>query len=311
MVKNNLFRRLLTEPLIHFLLIGMAIFAVYEIVVDPNPDNQDRIQLTGRDISSMADAWQSRWNRPPTSQELQGLIDETIREQIMYREALKLGLDNNDIIVRRRLAQKMDFLFRDLAAPGEPTDDMLEAFLADNAERFEFPPRYSFTHVYLNPDKRVTEINENARTLLDSLRAGSSNAAEAGDRFMLNQEFSDYSHNEVARVMGARFADALAETEPGSWQGPVISGYGLHLVYIQQVIPARMPDLSEIRERLVTEFHTDQQRMANEALYSELRARYEIIIEMPVENVSVGKQNPPGSDASVRTGTRTTNSASD
>jgi hypothetical protein len=245
----------------------------------------------------------------------------------MYREALKLGLDNNDIIVRRRLAQKMDFLFRDLAAPGEPTDDMLEAFLADNAERFEFPPRYSFTHVYLNPDKRGTEANENARTLLDSLRAGSSNAAEAGDRFMLNQEFSDYSHNddrfmlnqefsdyshnEVARVMGARFADALAETEPGSWQGPVISGYGLHLVYIQQVIPARMPDLSEIRERLVTEFHTDQQRMANEALYSELRARYEIIIEMPVENVSVGKQNPPGSDASIRTGTPTTNSASD
>ena len=281
-------KRLLSEPLLHFMLIGLAIFVLYGTAKDPASVSENKILLSAGDVANLAQSWQTRWNRPPTQQELDGLISTYIREQILYREALKLGLDVNDTIVRRRLAQKMDFLFRDLAQPGKPSDEVLKDYVAQNTDRFENPPRFSFDHVYLSPDKRGPNLESDGARILEELRHSSAvdtDFAAAGDRFMLEQRFVDYSQREISRLMGSRFAEALADVKPGEWTGPIHSGYGLHLVIIHDYVPAGMPEFDLIRGQVEMEYQAEQLRIANEALFNELKSNYEIVVEMPVQEI--------------------------
>ena len=294
MVIKAFTKRLLSEPLLHFMLLGLAIFVLFGTADEPQSESENRILLSAGDVANLAQSWQTRWNRQPTQQELDGLINEYVREQILYREALKLGLDINDTIVRRRLAQKMDFLFRDLAQPGEPDDEVLKDFLAQNTDRFENPPRFSFDHVYLSPDKRGTNLESDAVRILKDLRLSTvadANYAAAGDRFMLEQRFVDYSQREISRLMGSRFATALADVKPGAWNGPIQSGYGLHLVIIHDFVPSGMPDFELIRDRVEMEYQAEQLRIANDALFAELKSNYEIIVEMPVQDTDAGRDS--------------------
>ncbi len=300
MPDSSFFQRIIREPLGHFLLIGLLIFLLYDQVAAPPGDDNDRILLSSSDIVVLEESWQLRWNRPPTPRELKGIVENHVREQVMYREALKLGLDKNDSIVRRRMAQKLDFLFRDLTQQIEPTDPQLTDFLAANPERFEHPARLTFSHIYLSPDKRGPNVESDAAELLIQLREmplADIDPASLGDRFMLQHELSDYSSREVARLMGTRFSEALDDIEPGAWQGPINSGYGLHLVYIQDRSAARMPGLDEIRDRVVMEYVSEQQRIANESFYQELRDRYEVIVEWPADLSDSGDPLNQGTSA--------------
>ena len=275
--------RWLKEPLFHFLLIGVGLFVLFYQVSDEPADRADRIVVAADEIERMAALWSRRWQRPPTTAELDGLIESHIREEVLYREARALGLEQDDTIVRRRMAQKMEFLFQDIAQPAEPTDAALEAFLEQNVARFQESARFSFMHVYLSADKRGGQAAQDARLLFDDLRIQGENAdpAAVSDPLMLNHRVVDRSEREIARMLGREFTDALSALSVKQWHGPIESAYGLHLVYVYDRIAPRLPALAEIRDRVRTELLSAKRREANEAMFKELRSRYEIVVDKP------------------------------
>lgn len=283
------FKQWLKEPLLHFLLIGAALFALFYQVADPASVSDSRIVISEADIDRMITLFERKLQRLPTQQELNGQIEAHIREEILYREALAMGLDQDDTIVRRRMAQKVEFMFNDLADAAEPTDDELQAFLDANNDRFIEPARTSFVHVYLNADKRGDSIEAEAQRLLQTLDSNldQTDSATTGDPFMFGYGFENQSTHQVSRMFGRDFAKALATLAADSWQGPVASGYGLHLVYIKDRSDAWLPPLTEIRESVLYELLAERRQRANQAFYQALRERYDVIIEQPPEHQSM------------------------
>jgi parvulin-like peptidyl-prolyl isomerase len=210
-----------------------------------------------------------------------GLINDFVKEEILYREALGLGLDQGDTIIRRRLGQKLEFLSKDLNVQPEPSEEELQTFLKENTEQFMIPARITFSHIYLNADHRGDSVDKDAEELLATIRSQSSpvDLATVGDRFMLQNEYVDYSQREISRLFGGSFAESLFSLEQGSWQGPIFSGYGLHLVFIKGKTEARLPSLEEVREQVKLEYVSVKERQANEAFYQKLRDQYEVVIE--------------------------------
>jgi hypothetical protein len=275
--------RWLKEPLLHFLLIGAGLFLLFYQVADPESEQPDRIEVTAADIERMANLWARRWQRPPTAAELQGLIEAHVREEVLYREARALGLEKDDTIVRRRMAQKMEFFFQDIAARREPSEQELQEFLDSNAERFRRPARISLTQVYLSPDKRGDQVMQEATMVLDDLRLQGAKAdpLAVSDTFMFGYQFEDHSVRDLSRMLGEQFAKAVVDLPVGSWQGPLESGYGVHLVFVHDRVDAELPALAEIRDRVRGELLSQYQREANEAVYQRLRERYDVVIETP------------------------------
>ncbi len=275
--------RWLKEPLLHFLLIGAGLFVLFYQVSDEDGDRNDRIVITADDIDRMAALWSRRWQRPPTPAELDGLIASRIREEVLYREARALGLEQDDTIVRRRMAQKMEFLFQDIAQPAEPTEEALQVFLQQNVARFREPARFSLMHVYLSTDRRGEQAVQDAQLLLEDLRIQGADAdpTAVSDPLMLGHRFVDRSEREIARTLGEDFTAALTALPVKQWQGPIESAYGLHLVYIHERIDPRVPALAEIRDRVHAEFIAEKQREANAAVYQQLKNRYDIVVEKP------------------------------
>jgi peptidyl-prolyl cis-trans isomerase C len=274
--------KLLREPIVHFLVIGAVIFGLYEVrnnKAAPEPDN--RITVTAGDVERLSAAWAKRWQRPPTADELKGVVDEHVREEILYREALALGLDRDDTIIRRRLAQKLEFLTEDLAASRDPKPGELLAYFEANQERYRDPPRFSFMQVYFSLDRRGATAERDADVALASLRTGSADAtaAELGDGFMLDDTYRDRTMQDIEAVFGRDFAQSLFNLSPGAWSGPIASGYGLHLVRIDERIMARVPALGEVEAQVRNDWSYDQRRQANEAIFERLSTRYAVIIE--------------------------------
>ena len=204
-------KRWLREPLIHFLLIGGLLFVFYGLLNDSAKNNDNHIVITIADIDHLKALWKKKWQRNPTQVELNGLIEQQIREEVMYREALALGLDQNDTIVRRRLTQKLEFITADLATHAEPSDAELAEFLQAHIETFTTPSEISFEHVYLNTDKRGEEAQQDAQRLLNELKNSSVNVDIniVGDPFMLGQQYDLVTEQEVSRLFGNRFTSEL------------------------------------------------------------------------------------------------------
>ena len=272
---------LLKEPLFHFLLIGAGFFVLFHQTGDSSAERPDRIVVTADDVDRMATLWSRRWQRPPTSAELEGLIESRIREEVLYREARALGLEQDDTIVRRRMAQKMEFLFQDIAGQVEPTDEALQAFLQQNIARFRESARFAFMHVYLSTDQRGEQASHDARVLLDDLRTQGEDAdpIAVSDPFLLGHQLADRSEREVVGLLGQNFANALLGLPVKQWHGPIRSAYGVHLVYVHERTAPRVPALAEIRDRVRSELLSHKQREANEAMFRALRDRYEIVVE--------------------------------
>lgn len=271
----------LKEPLLHFLLIGAGLFVLFYEVGDPVAERTDVITVTSQDLEQMSALWAKRWQRPPTSVELDGLVESRIREEVLYREAQALGLDQGDTIVRRRMTQKMEFLFGDLAVQVEPTDEELQAYLEANADRFRVAPRFSFMHVFLNPEKRGDMAMQDAELLLDDLRIQGDNAdpLAVSDASLIDARFDNLSDREIARLLGEKFATGVVKAPVGQWHGPIASAYGVHLVFVSDRQEARVPLLAGIRDRVRTEAAAERRREANEAMYRQLKARYEIRVD--------------------------------
>jgi hypothetical protein len=272
----------LREPLLQFLVLGAALFLLFQWRGDREPDTgRDRIVVSQGTLESLAQKFRRLWLRPPTVEELNGLVEDHIREEVYYREALAMGLDRDDTIVRRRMRQKMEVFFEDLAALDEPSDEELAAFLSANPERFRIPARLTFQHVYLNPDKSGAEGDAAAGRLIAALnRPDDPPSPESlGDPFMLGHRFSDVTTVEVDRLFGEGFSASLSNLGPGTWRGPVPSGYGPHLVRVENRVPGRVPELDEVREAVLREWTDARRKEINEATYQRLRERYTVVVE--------------------------------
>ncbi len=274
--------RFLREPLLHFVVLGAALFLVHAVASDVfSTDASRRIAITEPEIELLAGGFGRQWQRPPTEDELRALVDGRVREEVLYREALAVGLDQNDVIVRRRMVQKMELLSQDLATLADPRDQELRAFFQERQEEYRVPPRISFSHVYFNTDRRGPAAEEDARRALAELRAATPpprRAPERGDRFMLQHDYALRSPLEVQQLFGARFAERLFELELG-WHGPVVSGYGIHLVYVGERVEGRIPEYEEVRDRLVNDYNRMRRDRANELLYEGLVRGYEVEID--------------------------------
>jgi len=274
--------KVLREPLFQFAILGVVFFFVYSVAADRLASRESAtIRITASEIELLSATFQRQWQRPPIENELENLVEARIREEVLYREALAVGLDTNDMVVRRRMVQKMEMLSQDLALLADPTDAELQAFFDDNKEDYRISPRVSFSHVYFNADRRGATVEEDALRALAEIRAQSpppQSAPDRGDRFMLGYDFSDASTEEVAREFGQQFAGTLVELDPG-WQGPVLSGYGLHLVFLEKRVEGRIPNWTEVRDRLVMDYNRTRSDRARDALYKGLLQKYEVVIE--------------------------------
>jgi parvulin-like peptidyl-prolyl isomerase len=273
--------RWLKEPLFHFLLIGAGLFLLYGWQTDDDALRPDQIVYTEAHIDRLINLWERKWQRLPTQQELQGLIEQQIREEVLYREALAMGLDKDDQVVRRRMSQKMEFISNDLASLAEPDETQLQIYLDENAEKFAIPGRISYSQVYLNESQRGEQVYADAEKLLAELSQSTVDIdiSMAGDSFMGGYSFNDETDFGVARLFGKTFAQDLFKLPVGEWTGPVESGYGLHLVRVDSRTDSRAPSLEQVRDKVRAEWLAEQQRKTNDLLYSELRKRYEITVE--------------------------------
>lgn len=272
--------RFLRSPLLHFLILGLVFFVLYSRYRGNDEIESKEIVVSAQQIELLSSLWEKQWRRPPTPQELDGLIQSFVREEVLYREAVAMGLDRDDTVVRRRLAQKLEFLAQDLATQIEPTDQELRTFFEEHPEIFEEPGRITFTHVYINIDRHGEASFEVAAEVLDRLRAGE-DPGSLGDRFMLQREYLRKAPSEVARHFGSQFAEEVFAIARGDWQGPVQSGYGLHLVKVDAIQEAYLPALDDVKGRVRDEFLSFRRREVDELFYSRLRENYEIVIEEP------------------------------
>lgn len=272
------------NPLLHFFVIGAVLFALHTFFRRSTSENGNRVEVSLAEIDRMRELWQRQWRRPPTEKELEGIVKQFIREEILYREAIAMGLDQDDTVVRRRLAQKMELLSSDLAALAEPTDQEMQEYLDQNPERYGIPARISLSHVYLSRDRRGNAVESDARQVLERLQSKPISTNEYrnfGDPFMLQNDYPSRSQQDLRELFGTAFAESVFELEPGSWQGPVESSYGVHLVLVRGRTEPRLPDLSEVRERVKADLLDKRRREMNEAFYAALRERYEVVVEQP------------------------------
>jgi parvulin-like peptidyl-prolyl isomerase len=274
-------RRLLSEPLLHFLLIGVALFMLYGALNRGRSDAPRDIVVTEARVEALADSFATVWMRPPTPEEVKGLVDDYVAEEIYYREAIAMGLDQDDTVIRRRLRQKMEFISEDAAAAAEPTDAELQAYLAAHPEKFLEPAELTFVQVYFSTEKRGDQARSAAERLLAELQAGRGPAAlaDAGDPTLLPSDMQSASPQVIANAFGSDFAAQVVEAPVGQWTGPLQSGFGLHLVRVDDRKADAMPAFEQIRPIVLREWQSEQRKQSNKAFLDSLRAKYDIRVE--------------------------------
>jgi hypothetical protein len=277
--------KLLREPLLHFILLGAAIFVTFGFITRHRTDKPGEIVVTQGTLENIATGFTRTWQRPPNEAELRGLVREYIREEVAYREAIAKGLDRDDTIVRRRLRQKLEFLSDDLTSRAEPADADLETFLQAHPDLFQSEALFSFRQIFVNPQIHGSNLQRDESRLLDKLRRAGAHAVDSrfGDPFLLAQSFQNVSLAEVKQTFGDQFASALSALPPNEWQGPIVSGYGAHFIFVSQRSETRLPALSEVRDQVRREWLDAMLIEATDKFYQALLRHYTIKIEPPDE----------------------------
>jgi peptidyl-prolyl cis-trans isomerase C len=290
-------RRWLREPLLHFLLAGALIFAIYQLL-NPAANRTDRanqIALTKDDLRQLAVHWLVQGRPLPTATEMHALIEQRVSEEILFREAVALGLDKDDEIIKRRLAQKMDFLAADMAALQTPGDAELRAWYAQNSGRFALPPRASFHHLYFSLDR--PGARDRAVVILGRISGKPADAPEiatVADPFMFQDYYAERAPDQIAKEFGPGFAKAMFQLKPGAWREPIQSGYGWHLVFIDAIEPGRVPAFQEVERDVKSAWLDQKQREIKRTALEAMRARYTVVVP-PIESVDFGSLRNPQS----------------
>lgn len=285
-------RKLLGDPLLHFVVLGAALFAAYRLTDAPGGGAENRVIITRGEVERLAAGFARTWLRPPDAGELRGLIEDAIQEEICYREALAMGLDRDDTIVRRRLRQKLEFITEDVAGLEPPDRDDLQAFLEAHPERFAADPRVSFHQLFVDRALHEDAGRTAAEWLLrlrdadpgtagDGAAAGGGDAAPIGDPTLLPESFEEAPEREVEDLFGAEFVRGLARLEIGRWGGPVESVRGLHLVLVTGRAPAVPATLETARGAVEREWRAARRAAANAEIQRRLRAKYRVTVDLP------------------------------
>jgi parvulin-like peptidyl-prolyl isomerase len=288
--------KVLKEPLLHFLLLGAVLFGAYawRNRTVPGESRPGQVRISESDVVWLKETWAKQWQREPTREELRGLVTEFLKEELLSREAREMGLDQNDTFVRRRLAQKVEFMVQDTSRLAEPTEDDLRRFYTAHPERFSDPARVSFTHVYFSREKRQDATADAKAARAELSRASAEKVSpspggeggplpDVGDRLLLDSEFRDVDQQAVAGQFGAKFAGAVFALAPGAWCGPIESGYGLHLVRVSLQTPARQREFAEVRAQVLDHWHDQRQREDNEKYFAGLLKKYDVVLDESVK----------------------------
>jgi peptidyl-prolyl cis-trans isomerase C len=282
-VQPSRLRRWLHEPLLHFLAAGLALFITGH-VLNPERGERDqlsRIELTENDLRQLAAVWTAQWGRPPTPEELRNLVEGRVREEVLYREALALGLERGDTIVKRRLAQKIQFLAEDVSGLRDPADEELRAWFSRNGARFTSSDRVSFRQLYFSFDQRGERARGAAGRALETLAASPNRSvarAVRGDPFIFEDYYGDQASEDVARVFGTGFAEAVFRLRPGAWQGPIESGFGWHVVWVDAIAGGRTPAYEEIEPAVRSAWLDEQRDESRRRTFDAMRARYQVVL---------------------------------
>ena len=274
-------RRILREPLLHFLLLGLALFAYYGRVA-PDDDGKRRIVVTQAEVDLLSTQFQGTWNRPPSPVELNGLVDSYVRDEILYRAGVALGLDRDDAVIKRRVRQKLDVLFEESVAQRPATDADLQAYLDAHPATFHKPAVVSFDQVYFGSDAAAPQRLERARAAL----ARGADPATLGQATLLPARQDALPLDLIARDFGEEFAGQLAKAPVGEWSGPVTSGFGTHLVRVSAIEPAQSPALADVREAVAREWENERRQQAHAAALAKLREQYRVEIQAVLPPVS-------------------------
>lgn len=278
--------RILQEPLVHFLVLGALLFGLYFWVGNPSMTSNSAKQIEVSDpvIKSLKATWQLQWGRKPRSQQLQKLIDKYIHDEILYQEALALGLDDKDIIVRRRLIQKMQFLVEDVAGIKEPSDEELQSYLDTHADRYTIPGRFSFNQIYFSQELHGDGTDADAQNLLSQLQTDSNSVQPRGDRSMLPKTYTLASAQTLNNTFGGTLATEMVGVTEKGWQGPFHSAYGSHLVNVTDIEPGHPATLAEVRKKVRLDYLRQQKQKQDELFYEKLRDRYTVSIDQDALN---------------------------
>ena len=278
-------RTWLKDPLFHFVIAGGALFAGYAWLNPPPPGKVTaaEIRVGAGEVKWLTETWARQWHRDPTSAELGDLVRNLVNEEVLAREAKRMGLDENDTIVRRRLAQKLEFLLQDTARLEEPTEDDLRRFYEARTDLFRNGARFGFTQIYFSPQRRK-DAAADARAMLARLaNLPKGGVGELGDRLLVD-DLKDGDERSVATAFGPVFARAVSALQPGVWNGPIESGYGWHLVRLDRVEPTGRRPFEEVRFALVERWREQRQRERHERYLESLWTRYALVIDESVQS---------------------------
>ncbi|MCG6868921.1 MAG: peptidyl-prolyl cis-trans isomerase [Gammaproteobacteria bacterium] len=280
--------QLIREPLLHFLVLGAGLFALYAMVNNDESRRGDRIIVDEQQISRLAEQFQRTWMRPPTRAELEGLAEDFVKEEVLYREALSLGLDQDDLVIRRRMRQKMEFLNADLAEMQTPTVAELQDWLDAHTDLYRKPATTSFEQIYFNPERSGDDAHQRASSLLERLNSQEMDVETLGDPTLLPATLEAATSSEISATFGSQLVEAIESAPEATWSGPYTSSFGLHLVRVTDRVPSRLPALTEIRRAVERDWLADRRLEANELFYDALRKRYRVEIYLP----EIGKAPP-------------------
>lgn len=273
-------KRLIREPLVHFLLLAALVFAAHGLLAR-SEQSRSIIDVSQSKIEQLTGLFAKTWQRPPAATEVKGLIDDYVKEEVYVREALRLGLDLDDPVIRKRLRMKMEFLVNAEADSASPTDAGLQAFLDTHRDQFSLPPRIAFEQIFLSTQKRGSGARGEAQTLLVALNRTPALAATAGDATLLPAYLPLTDQQHIAQIFGGDFAAAVIKLPPGEWKGPFPSDVGLHLVRVTDDRPGRLPALAEIRSQVESAWMTAHRNAFAQKRFDDLLKNYEVTIETP------------------------------
>jgi parvulin-like peptidyl-prolyl cis-trans isomerase-like protein len=271
--------RLLREPLLQFLALGAILFALYSSY-GKRSETPEKIMVSAAQIANLTGGFARTWQRPPNEEEIRGLIENYIRDEVFYRAGKAAGLDRDDPVIRRRVRQKMEFLAEEIAVT-EPTEQQLAAYLAENAEQFRTEDRLTLRQIFLSSSRSLEAMQSETKRLATFLAGNDAelDTASLGDPFLLSEGLNAVPRGDVIRRFGEAFAKQVFLAEPGRWFGPVASPYGKHFVFIEQRTKGGIPPLDEVRTAVARKWGDARRMEAEQKLYSSLREQYEITVE--------------------------------
>jgi len=274
--------RFLREPLVHFLTIGAGFFLYWHYLGNNLTTQPQSILITPGHVERIAQVWTKTHLRMPTAAELAGLVEQEIDEEILYRQAVAMGLDRDDLVIRRRLATKMEFLTDDLAELANPTDEELQTFLLRHPEKFNFESRTTFRQVYIDRSRRGEGARADAERLLTLLNdKGATDWQALGDPLPVRSEYQEAAASDVARDFGREFPRKLSQLPVGRWSGPLESGFGLHLVLVRAHVAGKTPPLGEVRDAVLSEWRAARRQELTMKFRQQRRAGFKVTVQWP------------------------------